>query len=132
MSKLNSKTTRGVAALALLAGSLFATNASAEYVETYCTTEYPATSCVSPGKIQVKPYGTFYLKTDYFPAGTDGTVKVFTVTGKNILYQGKLSVSNGRQLRGYGSTSTYQVAITGVALPYTDTDMSAWAKIYRN
>ena len=122
MIKLKSKTTRGVAALALLAGSLFATNASAEYVQTGCevynwlASPYDST-CVSPGKIGVNTFGTFYLQTyvqtpSGYSSSSTGLVKVFTVTGNNILYQGPISgVIQTKTLRGYGAYSTYKVRI---------------------
>ena len=119
MTKLNSKTTRGVAALALLAGSLFATNASAEFVSTGCYATTYVRSCVSPGKIGVNTYGTFYLQTNvtnrlrgYTDSSVTAIVRVFTVTGKNVIYQGPISRGlETKPLIGFGAYSTYQVQI---------------------
>ena len=117
MSKLNSKTTRGVAALALLAGSLFATNASAEYGVAKCSVSISARDCTSIDKLRVGAFGTFYVQAltyqaRYTTVSPIMVVKVFTVTGGNILYQTRVSSTFfEKQLRGYGSTSTYKVAI---------------------
>ena len=127
MIKLNSKTTRGVAAMALLAGSLFATNASAEYMSTGCSVYVSGQSCVSPSQIKVNPYGIFNLETyvnnAYINLGGAGTgtatVQVFKVTGNKIFYQGQISKWGTKQLRdsgeyvGFGNYPTYQVAIIG-------------------
>ena len=93
MNNLNSKTTRSVAAVALLAGSFFATNASAAPASTSCEVTNQVRNCVSPKQLNLAYKGypkNFTLRAfvnAYHPfEGPSATIRVFRVKSNATVF----------------------------------------------